>query len=304
MRPEQEKSGWSRVRKVGKATVIPIYLSLCAGALGTGARLIEQSTLPPPSPAVSQWVEPTPPIPSPTPIETKPPVEIEKYQSTETIITHGDQTKPYIYYTVDDCSNLDTVEGFLNIAQEKGVHITFFPNGAITESDRGRELLKRMAAEGHGIGNHTYSHKELGAQVGMDAFIADAKKQDAAIKEVLPDYNLTFVRAPFGSWWKGKNDNGAALNTRIKAAFGPKAGLAGWNIDPKGWSMGKLTQKEAFAEFEKSIFGSEELTNGDIVIAHANDVPHDLNFFAQLVDKAEENGLEFASMHAGITAKA
>ena len=55
-------------------------------------------------------------------------MEIEKYQSTETIITHGDQTKPYIYYTVDDCSNLDTVEGFLNIAQEKGVHITFFHN--------------------------------------------------------------------------------------------------------------------------------------------------------------------------------
>ena len=45
--------------------------------------------------------------------------------------------------------------------QELGVKATFFVIGALAE---GRpEMIRRMAAEGHTIGSHTYSHFNLTA---------------------------------------------------------------------------------------------------------------------------------------------
>ena len=71
----------------------------------------------------------------------------------------GVQTPKYVALTFDDGPRRDTTAPLLDGLRDRGAHATFF---VIGEQIPGNEdLLERMAAEGHQIGNHTYSHVSL-----------------------------------------------------------------------------------------------------------------------------------------------
>ena len=62
----------------------------------------------------------------------------------------------YIALTFDDGPRADTTGRLLDGLRERGASATFFLVG---EQIRGNEdLVRRMQAEGHQIGNHTWSH--------------------------------------------------------------------------------------------------------------------------------------------------
>lgn len=67
---------------------------------------------------------------------------------------------PTVYLTFDDGPSKLTGK-VLDLLKEEGVKATFFVLGEAAEAHP--ELIKRMAEEGHSIGNHTYNHvyKEL-----------------------------------------------------------------------------------------------------------------------------------------------
>jgi peptidoglycan-N-acetylglucosamine deacetylase len=65
-----------------------------------------------------------------------------------------------IALTFDDGPNPDWTPKILDILKEKGVHATFFiigENGAANP-----RLVQRILAEGHDLGNHTFTHPNLG----------------------------------------------------------------------------------------------------------------------------------------------
>ena len=64
-------------------------------------------------------------------------------------------SRPAIALTFDDGPGEDT-EQILAVLKEAQVHATFFLCGANVERDPG--MARRIADEGHEIGNHTYSH--------------------------------------------------------------------------------------------------------------------------------------------------
>jgi len=61
--------------------------------------------------------------------------------------------------TFDDGPNPVTTPRILDILQREGVRATFFVLGR--HADRWPELVKRMADEGHQLGNHGYHHRKL-----------------------------------------------------------------------------------------------------------------------------------------------
>ena len=73
-------------------------------------------------------------------------------------LARGRPGVPVVALTFDDGPGEDTPR-ILEILQEAGVRATFFLCGANVE--RHPELARRVAAEGHEIGNHTYSHPRL-----------------------------------------------------------------------------------------------------------------------------------------------
>lgn len=73
-------------------------------------------------------------------------------------IRQGPTKDKLIAITFDDGPNLRT-DKLLDVLAEKKVKATFFIVGSMAE--RNPEILKRMAAAGHEIQNHTYSHRNL-----------------------------------------------------------------------------------------------------------------------------------------------
>jgi len=120
-----------------------------------------------------------------------------------------------IYLTFDDGPAPATAQ-ILDILKEKGVRATFFINAfdrkaparEISDSNRFvayKDVLKRMIAEGHVLGNHTFSHRDLATlSAGQMNWQLDKVQQclDDALGSDAP--RLTMVRPPFGSPWIGR----------------------------------------------------------------------------------------------------
>jgi peptidoglycan-N-acetylmuramic acid deacetylase len=71
----------------------------------------------------------------------------------------GDTTRKEVFLTFDAGYEGGYTPGILDTLKAEGVSAAFFLAGHYVESQPG--LVKRMAAEGHTVGNHTYSHPSM-----------------------------------------------------------------------------------------------------------------------------------------------
>jgi peptidoglycan/xylan/chitin deacetylase (PgdA/CDA1 family) len=107
----------------------------------------------------------------------------------------------------------------LDVLAARDVRATFFVLGR-----RAREhpaALQRIAAEGHEIGNHTWSHRRL-TQLRRSEVEAELRRTAEAIRDVTGS-TPRLVRPPFGSVDEGVT---AAINAPIIL----------WSVDPRDWS--------------------------------------------------------------------
>src|ERR1035437_3041854 len=65
--------------------------------------------------------------------------------------------------TFDDGPSADTTPRLLDHLKELGIKATFFVVGRNIATTSGLAIIKRMAKDGHQIGNHSYSHVNLTA---------------------------------------------------------------------------------------------------------------------------------------------
>lgn len=119
-----------------------------------------------------------------------------------------EDNKKIAYLTFDDGPSKYITDKILDILSEKDVKATFFILGSkIHENNYAKEALKRIAREGHAIGNHGFCHRYdvlyPGNIVNVDNFISDMKKSEYAMKEVLGEsFSTNVIRFPggHGSW--------------------------------------------------------------------------------------------------------
>lgn len=71
----------------------------------------------------------------------------------------GDSTNKQIWLTFDEGYENGCTAGILDTLKEKNVRAVFFVTYDYCK--RNPELVKRMIAEGHTVGNHTWSHPSL-----------------------------------------------------------------------------------------------------------------------------------------------
>lgn len=120
--------------------------------------------------------------------------------------SHGSRKRRSIALTFDDGPSPGTAELLDYLAAEE-VKATFFQCGMNVL--RHPELARRVAEEGHEIGNHTYSHPQLSPRLGWDlnlrspaeifAELQRAQEIFAEISNVVP----RLFRAPYGLRWYG-----------------------------------------------------------------------------------------------------
>ncbi len=120
--------------------------------------------------------------------------------------------------TFDDGPSPLYTEKLLDGLKERDVRATFFVVGSNAEQNT--DIIKRMADEGHIIGNHTYSHVQL-STVSYDVGLDEINKTNGIIYDacgIWPKY----IRPPFGSW----NDR-MTLDVDMTEVL--------WTVDPLDW---------------------------------------------------------------------
>ena len=88
----------------------------------------------------------------------------------------------YVALTFDDGPSPRCTPQLLDGLKERGVHATFFVVGCQVVKDP--DIVTRMAAEGHQVGNHSYDHKELDKLSAQEA-AQDMQKNDQLLQELL-----------------------------------------------------------------------------------------------------------------------
>ena len=191
-------------------------------------------------------------------------------QAVETVNELSDEEHPEIALTFDDGPHEVYTGQLLDGLKERGVQVTFFLIGQNIEGKE--DVVKRMKAEGHLIGNHTYHHVNLKE-------ISEKKAEEEVQMTCNKIYDTagictSFVRPPFGEWKK---------NLDFDITMIPVS----WNVDSLDWTTENVdkTVKRVVKDVEE----------GDIILMHdiyASSVEAAL----RIVDILQEKGYEFVTV--------
>jgi len=114
-------------------------------------------------------------------------------------LLRGPATDRRIALTFDDGPVPPFTEQILDILRARKVPATFFVCGKNVE--RFPQILRRIQAEGHTIGNHTYSH-EFPYFRSQKKFAVEIDRTQEAILKITGEQPVIF-RPPYGARWLG-----------------------------------------------------------------------------------------------------
>ncbi|MCH3963042.1 MAG: polysaccharide deacetylase [Clostridium sp.] len=107
--------------------------------------------------------------------------------------------KKVVYLTFDDGPSTNNTPKILDTLKQYDVKATFFLIGKNAEQNP--ELVKKEVAQGHAVGNHTYSHDMSYIYSNPKIFMQEIYKCQSVLSSILGEnYNLKLVRFPGGSF--------------------------------------------------------------------------------------------------------
>lgn len=118
----------------------------------------------------------------------------QKYGKYDALFLAADE--PVVYMTFDEGYENGLTPTFLDTLKEKGVKGLFFVTYDF--ANREPELVKRIIAEGHVLGNHSWSHKNYSTLTPKEA-AEDLTKLHDYIKENF-NYEMKYFRFPSGNF--------------------------------------------------------------------------------------------------------
>jgi peptidoglycan/xylan/chitin deacetylase (PgdA/CDA1 family) len=140
--------------------------------------------------------------------------------ATQQRIEHCQSSGPQVWLTFDDGGSARQIGRILAVLRREHVQAIFFPIGAWAEGNPG--LVRRIAHEGHLIGDHTHDHVDL------------AKTGDAQASWQI-EHGLThtagtvpLLRPPFGAGAYTARLDGLATSAGLR--------LCTWTVDTRDWS--------------------------------------------------------------------
>jgi len=111
-------------------------------------------------------------------------------------VTHGARTGNSIALTFDDGPDPERTPAILDTLAEFGVHATFFVIGRYLE--RHQALGRRIVAEGHELGNHSWAHLPWQNFYSRRAHQADIERTADLIRTVSGSPREPLYRPPVG----------------------------------------------------------------------------------------------------------
>ena len=118
----------------------------------------------------------------------------------------------------------------LDVLARRGVKSTFFVIGEKLARPGSRALAERAHAEGHWIGNHTWSHSRPFGLMEADAAMAEFDRTQQAIGKLM--HERRFFR-PYGQG--GNLDNRLLSRAVVEHLAREKATIVLWSALPRDW---------------------------------------------------------------------
>ena len=133
----------------------------------------------------------------------------------------GPYNKAEVALTFDDGPDLEFTPKILDKLKQHNVKATFFLLGE--NAEKFPNVVKRIANEGHVIGNHTYSHPNL-AKVNDAEYRNQIIKTEEILKR-LAGYAPKFIRPPYGE----------ILENQLNWATEQNFMIVQWSVDTVDW---------------------------------------------------------------------
>ena len=196
----------------------------------------------------------------------------------------GNPEEKTIYLTFDAGYENGHTGRILDILKEKNVKAAFFLVGHYVEA--APDLVRRMAAEGHTIGNHTKRHADMSKVADPAAFEKELDDFDQMVRQTTGEGVAKYYRPPSGRY----TDNNLKIAQKLgyKTVFWSLA-YADWHRDrqpSREYAMNKLTRR---------------IHPGAIVLLHSTSRTN-AEILGGLIDKYREMGYTFGTLD-GLFAK-
>ena len=165
---------------------------------------------------INKIAAPSESVPTPVSVENKGPAKTEFIKSGP---TDGNR----IALTFDDGPTPGVTEVILDELKKRNLTATFFMIGQRIAA--APELARRVYAEGHEIGNHTFTHAKLKG-LSDQQVLAEIQKTNFIMDETLY-HRPAWFRPPFGEL---RQDQSALLQRE-------ELGVILWSVDSLDWSQ-------------------------------------------------------------------
>ena len=190
-----------------------------------------------------------------------------------------------IYLTFDAGYENGCTEGILDVLKEKQVPAAFFLVGNYIEENP--ELVKRMCAEGHIVGNHTMHHPDMGVIADKEDFSRELSQLEEVYQKVTGQEMAKFYRPPQGKYSQANLEQAAEMG--YTTVF--------WSLAYVDWlENDQPTREEALNLLNKRIHP------GAIVLLHSTSVTNGM-ILGELIDGWKAKGYTFAPISSLTTAK-
>lgn len=189
----------------------------------------------------------------------------------------GNTEKKTLYLTFDNGYENGFTAPILDILKEKQVPATFFVTGHYINDQP--DLIKRMAAEGHIIGNHSWSHPDM-TTMSNDQIRQELEKVKDGVAQLTGQSVMNYLRPPRGIF----NDRVLAISQEegYTSVF--------WSLAYKDWEVNN--QKGAEYAYQQVM---KQLHPGSIMLIHSVSSDN-AGALGRIIDDAKAKGYTFESL--------
>lgn len=191
------------------------------------------------------------------------------------LVTQVNTDNQVISLTISDASDAENLRQILASLEELDVKATFFLNG-MTDPN----LIDDIIAQGHEIGNHTYSHTDA-TDLTSAQLTTELNKMEAMIQTASGTSSKPYFRAPMGA------TNSTVLETAGSLGY---QYTIGWTTDTRDWT-GTLSATQITSNVVNN------LAPGAIYLLHGNNLSTTTPAaLLQIISQVRTLGYEFKTI--------
>ena len=186
--------------------------------------------------------------------------------------------KKLVALTFDDGPDSYFTPMILDILKENNIKATFFVIGSSAEKNP--EIVQRMEAEGHIVGNHSYDHKDM-KKLSEDALRDEIQKTEQVLDNILGKHTPVF-RPPYGSVNQKNVDQISEMGYSV----------VNWSVDTRDWAG---TSQETMMNYVH-----KQMYPGGIILMHSSgrrtSIANTVKMLPTLIAELRDQGYEFVTV--------